>query len=153
MAAEKLTASKAITNLIIEQVKDEDVESIIKSQQHMLSRFEKTNEMLSNCNALSAIRLEAATREFRRHVQLLTDMKKDLDSVFRRIRIVKTKLSQQYPAAFSAVSPVFNILDEEEEPISQQDPPQTTGADAAVASSSCGSSPVHDTSPSTSDTG
>jgi chromosome segregation ATPase len=65
-----------------------------------LQRFEKTNEMLSNCNSLSATRLERARRDFRGHSQLLMDLKKDLDAIFRRIRTLKTKVAQQNPEAF-----------------------------------------------------
>lgn len=72
--------------------------------------------MLLNCNSLSATRFALANQELKKHTQLLFDLKKDLDSVFRRIRFLKMKLSQQYPAAFSACSKVFNVLDEEDEP-------------------------------------
>lgn len=51
-----------------------------------LSRFEKTNEMLINFNILSANRFEATVKDFQKHTQLLFDMKKDLDTVFKRIR-------------------------------------------------------------------
>lgn len=57
-----------------------------------LQRFEKTNEMLTNCNALSASRLKQAGVEFKKHTQLLLDMKKDLDIIFKKIRNLKTKL-------------------------------------------------------------
>ena len=56
--------------------------------------------MLSNCNSLSATRLERARRDFRGHSQLLLDLKKDLDAIFRRIRTLKTKVAQQNPEAF-----------------------------------------------------
>ena len=48
-------------------------------------RFEKTNEMLLNFNALSATRYENAAVDFRRHTALLLDMKRELDNVFRFI--------------------------------------------------------------------
>ncbi|KAJ8947894.1 hypothetical protein NQ318_010040 [Aromia moschata] len=35
-------------------VDQQDVEAMIRAQKQMLQRFEKTNEMLTNCNALSA---------------------------------------------------------------------------------------------------
>ena len=38
---------------------------MIRAQKRMLQRFEKTNEMLANCNTLSATRLERATRDFK----------------------------------------------------------------------------------------
>ena len=66
-----------------------------------LQRFEKTNAMLTNCNALSAQRLQNTTVDFKRHVQMLTDMKKDLNQVFERIRKLKTKLANQYPKQFA----------------------------------------------------
>jgi hypothetical protein len=57
--------------------------------------------MLTNCNALSVNRLKSAGSEFKKHTQLLLEMKKDLDSIFKRIRVMKTKLASQYPQAFS----------------------------------------------------
>ncbi|XP_023949367.2 kxDL motif-containing protein CG10681 [Bicyclus anynana] len=77
-----------------------DVEVIIRAQKTMLQRFEKTTEMLTNCNQLSASRLRAASVEFKKHTLLLLDMKKDLEFIFKKIRAIKTKLSTQYPEAY-----------------------------------------------------
>ncbi|CAK9794724.1 KxDL motif-containing protein CG10681 [Anthophora quadrimaculata] len=82
-------------------VDQQDVESMIRAQKQMLQRFEKTNEMLTNCNQLSINRLKTAGSEFKKHTALLVEMKRDLDYIFKRIRIVKNKLSQQYPQAFN----------------------------------------------------
>lgn len=81
-------------------VDQNDVELLIRAQKNMLQRFEKTTEMLTNCNQLSENRLRAASVEFKRHTQLLLDMKKDLNYIFKKIRIIKTKLSTQYPEAY-----------------------------------------------------
>ncbi|KAK9710761.1 hypothetical protein QE152_g25844 [Popillia japonica] len=82
-------------------VAQQDVETMIRAQKQMLQRFEKTNEMLTNCNALSANRLKTVGPEFKKHTQLLVDMKKDLDYIFKKIRAIKTKLSSQYSDAFA----------------------------------------------------
>lgn len=76
-----------------------------------LQRFEKTNEMLTNCNALSASRLKTVAPEFKKHTQTLLEMKKDLDYIFKKIRAIKTKLSTQYPTEFAEA--VRNSLAEE----------------------------------------
>lgn len=55
-----------------------------------LDRFEKTNEMLINFNGLSNVRLQQMNERFLLHTRTLVEMKKDLDSVFRRIRSVFT---------------------------------------------------------------
>ena len=61
---------------------------------HRLSRYEKTNEMLINFNILSSGRFQTTQQTFVKHTELLSDMKADLDSVFKRIRydIVRKKL-------------------------------------------------------------
>lgn len=96
-----------------------------------LGRLEKTNEMLINCNALSATRFAVASQDLKKHTQLLFDLKKDLDSVFKRIRFLKMKLAQQYPAAFSACNTVFYAVDEEDEP-EERHPPTKAQAEKLV---------------------
>lgn len=71
--------------------------------------------MLLNCNALSQSRLKNANEEFKRHVKLLSEMKKDLDYIFRKVRIIKQKLQQQYPAIYAEVQPQRSSLAEEAE--------------------------------------
>lgn len=51
-----------------------------------LDRFEKTNEMLLNFNNLSSVRMQQMNERFLHHTKTLVEMKKDLDSIFRRIR-------------------------------------------------------------------
>ena len=84
-----------------------------------LQRFEKTNEMLLNCNALSASRLKIASEDFKKHTKLLTEMKKDLDYIFKKVRVIKTKLGAQYPTAFAEAQSKTKKLafDEEEDEI------------------------------------
>lgn len=50
-----------------------------------LQRFEKTNEMLTNCNALSQSRLKNVTEDYKKNCKLLLDMKKDLGRFFSEI--------------------------------------------------------------------
>lgn len=46
-----------------------------------------------------------ASDDFKRHSKLLSEMKKDLDYVFKKIRVVKAKISVQYPEVYAAVEP------------------------------------------------
>ncbi|XP_050075371.1 kxDL motif-containing protein CG10681 [Anopheles maculipalpis] len=95
------TAPEVFVQGLAGLVNQTDVEVMIRAQKQMLQRFEKTNEMLLNCNALSASRLKIATDDFKKHTKLLHDMKKDLDYIFRKIRTIKTKIGNQYPTAFA----------------------------------------------------
>ena len=64
--------------------------------------------MLTNCNQLSVNRLKTAGAEFKKHTALLIEMKKDLDYIFKKVRVIKNKLSQQYPQAYNGET-IFDI--------------------------------------------
>lgn len=80
---------------------------IFRLQFSRLQRFEKTNEMLLNCNALSNGRLKIANDEFKKHIKLISDMKKDLDYIFKKIRNIKSRIGIQYPQAMKKVEQKF----------------------------------------------
>ncbi|NWJ03912.1 KXDL1 protein, partial [Crypturellus undulatus] len=80
------SASRAFCSRVLAMVNAEDVNAIIQAQKSMLDRFEKTNEMLLNFNNLSSVRMQQMSERFLHHTRTLVDMKKDLDSIFRRIR-------------------------------------------------------------------
>uniref|UniRef100_A0A915BEE0 KxDL domain-containing protein n=1 Tax=Parascaris univalens TaxID=6257 RepID=A0A915BEE0_PARUN len=82
---------------LVSQVDSDNIAAIIRLQKKSLIRFEKTNEMLSNCCILSAKRLERAKKELTENKELILQMKSDLESVFRRIRIFKQDLVALYP--------------------------------------------------------
>ncbi|TMW47545.1 hypothetical protein DOY81_007371 [Sarcophaga bullata] len=109
------TAGEAFVQGLAGLVNQSDVETMIRAQKQMLQRFEKTNEMLLNCNALSQSRLKQANEDFKRHCKVLADMKKDLDYIFRKIRSIKQRLSHQYPNAYADAQPQRSSLAEEAE--------------------------------------
>lgn len=55
--------------------------------------------MLLNCNSLSSGRLKVANDDFKKHIKLINDMKKDLDYIFKKIHIIKSRIGAQYSQA------------------------------------------------------
>lgn len=106
---------------------------------YRLQRFEKTNEMLLNCNALSANRLKTAGEDFKRHTKLLSEMKKDLDYIFKKIRNIKLKINAQYPEAYAAAQPLTSKSSLAEE---AEDTELQTNADCNAATASTSSSQI-----------
>ncbi|XP_068693342.1 uncharacterized protein [Montipora foliosa] len=80
---------------------------------YRLAKFEKTNAKFGRFNDLSEARYSHLHQQLRNHTKMLLDMKKDLDSVFRRIRTLKNKLAKQYETAFHAMSSSIQKLEEE----------------------------------------
>ena len=97
------TASEVLVQGLAGVVNQGDVEEMVRAQKEMLQRFEKTNEMLTNVNSLSAVRLEKANNDFKKHTQNILEMKKDLEHIFKRLKIIKQKMNKQMPEAYNAV--------------------------------------------------
>uniref|UniRef100_A0A2K6T4L5 KxDL motif-containing protein 1 n=1 Tax=Saimiri boliviensis boliviensis TaxID=39432 RepID=A0A2K6T4L5_SAIBB len=152
------SASRVFCGRILSMVNTDDVNAIILAQKNMLDRFEKTNEMLLNFNNLSSARLQQMSERFLHHTRTLVEMKRDLDSIFRRIRLhstlkclepfqpwdkilktLKGKLARQHPEAFSHIPEASFLEDEDEDPI----PPSTTTtiATSEQSTGSCDTSP------------
>ncbi|XP_068168283.1 kxDL motif-containing protein 1 [Antennarius striatus] len=137
------TASGVFCSRMLSMVNSEDVNAIIQAQRHMLDRFEKTNEMLINFNGLSNVRLQQMNDRFLLHTRTLVEMKKDLDSIFRRIRMLKGKISKQYPEAFSNIHESPNLEDEDDEfdPVPPSVATITTTTTSEQSTESCDTSP------------
>uniref|UniRef100_A0A2K6VKZ8 KxDL domain-containing protein n=1 Tax=Onchocerca volvulus TaxID=6282 RepID=A0A2K6VKZ8_ONCVO len=85
-----------LVEVLMSQVDDEAIATIIRLQKKSLTQFEKTNEMLTNCCILSAQRLEKARKDLAENRQLILEMKSDLESIFRRIRVFKQNYITKY---------------------------------------------------------
>ncbi|NXA42728.1 KXDL1 protein, partial [Eudromia elegans] len=160
------SASRVFCSRVLGMVNAEDVNAIIQAQKNMLDRFEKTNEMLLNFNNLSSVRVQQMSERFLHHTRTLVEMKKDLDSIFRRIRwgrrasrarrahsrrrrhaprsprrALKAKLAKQYPEAFSNIheSPILDDDDEDFDPVPKSS--TTTIATSEQSTESCDTSP------------
>merc|ERR1712038_265206 len=97
------TASEVLVQGLAGVVNQGDVEEMVRAQKQMLQRFEKTNEMLLNMNNLSAVRLEKANNDFKKHTQNILEMKIDLEYIFKRLKVIKQKMSKTMPEAYNAV--------------------------------------------------
>lgn len=71
--------------------------------------------MLINVNALSQNRLKNIQEDNKKNCKLLLDMKRDLEYIFRKIRVIRGKLETKYPVAFEQAKMQVPIQIEEDE--------------------------------------
>jgi len=64
IVSDERTASGIFIDSLLSQIDGPTVSAIVAVQREALARFEKTNEMLSKCSALSASRLEVSAEEW-----------------------------------------------------------------------------------------
>ena len=109
------SASEVLVQGLAGVVSQDDVGLMVLSQKEMLQRFEKTNEMLINVNNLSTSRLDMANKDFKNHTQNMLNMKRDLEHIFKRLKLIKEKLKAQCPEAYSSVIANDDVIEEEDD--------------------------------------
>ena len=100
------TAASSIRNLFLNEINKQDVGGLLLVQTSLyvqsdvrlptetfpisarLEQLDKSNEVLEGINKVSAKRYLDATKEYANHAQMLTNMKSDLDAIFKRIKYV-----------------------------------------------------------------
>jgi KxDL motif-containing protein 1 len=66
-----------------------------------MNRIDVTNKNLVQTNQQSQEILNAyAIKDYTSYINLLKTMKQDLDSIFKRIKLIKNKLNNKYPANY-----------------------------------------------------
>lgn len=79
----------------------ENIIAIRQDQAQMMQALELANWKLASLNDISESTFQNCAAEFRQTSKLLIDMKKQLDSIFRRIRHLKAKVAATYPEAYA----------------------------------------------------
>ncbi|CAF3430330.1 unnamed protein product [Rotaria socialis] len=106
------TTGALIVNLFSNEINRQDVNGLLHAQSLLLEQIDKTNEKLDGINKISAERYLDATRDFTTHTQMLTAMKKDLDLIFKRIKLLKMRLNKKYPETYASVVQIATKRDD-----------------------------------------
>lgn len=96
-------------------VHHDNVQDIREKQCQMLHILELSNSKLGSLNDISERTFEQNVVDFRHHIKMLQDMKKQLDSIFRRIRSLKGRVALAYPQAYAAAIEKCSINSEDYE--------------------------------------
>lgn len=92
------------------------ISNIRSEQENMYRALEVANWKLASFNEVSEATFQEHAPLFRQHVRSLQEMKKELDSIFRRIRTLKAKASVMYPEAYTAAQErVSSTLDSDDD--------------------------------------
>lgn len=81
-----LNPSQILTNEYLHLIQEEDVESMKKMQEEMYVKLKKSNVSLKKFNEETQSKLASISFDFYGHEKMLTDMKKDLEYITRKIK-------------------------------------------------------------------
>ena len=99
-------------------INQKDIEIIHFTQRHILDQLERSNAKLAQVNKFSIHRFIKLGPQIKRHTRTLVDTKKELDSIFRRIRILQGKIQSQYPDHFkraaSEIQLTYNLNNDDD---------------------------------------
>ena len=95
---------KSLTDI----VPHEKIVAIRQEQAKMLQVLEVCNWKLASLNEVSEDTFQRSVADFRQKTKMLSDMKKQLDSIFRRIRHLKAQVAVNYPEAYAAAKAKYD---------------------------------------------
>lgn len=98
----------AFTNLLTELLPHDKIITIRQEQVKMLHMLELSNWKLSSVNSVSESTFQQCAVDFRQTNKMLLDMKKQLDSIFRRTRHLKAHVAANYPEAYAVAEAKYN---------------------------------------------
>eukprot|EP00800_Vazella_pourtalesii_P008306 TRINITY_DN21943_c0_g1_i1.p1 TRINITY_DN21943_c0_g1~~TRINITY_DN21943_c0_g1_i1.p1 ORF type:complete len:144 (+),score=19.44 TRINITY_DN21943_c0_g1_i1:54-485(+) len=82
-------------------VDTQQIDEIHKHQSYILNRLEIANAKLAQVNKFSIHNFIKIGPQIKRHTRTLIDTKKELDSIFRRIRTLQSRIQSQYPDSYT----------------------------------------------------
>ena len=90
----------SIIDTSLSLVSCDDVDAIHSNQRHILDQLENSNAKLAQVNRYSIHRFVKLAPRIKNNTKTLLDTKKELDSIFRRIRALQAKVESQYPQSY-----------------------------------------------------
>nr|CAG8468807.1 8268_t:CDS:2 [Entrophospora candida]CAG8475291.1 172_t:CDS:2 [Entrophospora candida] len=107
-------ASNYVTNRMKEMTNEKDLDDIVQSQTLIHQTVEKSVTGLTNFNEFSQCKYDELFKRFEMHTKNIKEMKNDLDYIFKKIRLIKTKINKQYPNEFMLIKQKLPKSEEEE---------------------------------------
>nr|CAH8843372.1 unnamed protein product [Trichobilharzia regenti] len=92
-----MSAAESFGDSLNAVINSPEAVQIIQQQEIMLSKFEKTNEMLRTVSELSEGRYRILCQELNTHTKTILSLKKEMNDVFKRIRSIKKLLATYFP--------------------------------------------------------
>eukprot|EP00243_Klebsormidium_subtile_P003033 TRINITY_DN16169_c0_g1_i1.p1 TRINITY_DN16169_c0_g1~~TRINITY_DN16169_c0_g1_i1.p1 ORF type:complete len:128 (+),score=26.76 TRINITY_DN16169_c0_g1_i1:507-890(+) len=120
--------SEALVNEVERLMDKGDVEKLKGLQLQILSLLENSHAVLAHFNDSSAQSYAEVARSFSVNTKILKEMRSDLDYIFRKIRVLRARISKYFPHAFDET--VLRSLRDQRPNLDEAPPP--TEADRHV---------------------
>ncbi|KYQ99951.1 hypothetical protein DLAC_03919 [Tieghemostelium lacteum] len=108
----EVTASKTITQEILNFSNDSDVNDILNLQTEVLKKQYETNNTLNHFNEFSQQKFNQISADFEKNTKMIKEMKKDLDYIFKKTRSIHSILNEKFP---NSVPQMEHIIDDEDD--------------------------------------
>jgi chromosome segregation ATPase len=99
---------------VVDTVDEDHVETIAEYQASSITVLRERTDKMNEMNVYSLQMYEQLSSRLERHVKLITELKNDLNQVFRMIRVLRTKCTKKYPLAHRKVLEQYPQRYEEE---------------------------------------
>ena len=81
-------------------VAQDDVKKMISLQERAIERLETTNKSMVNCNIMAQNKLASTTKLYRKTAKQISETKRDLDLIYKKILDLRVKIKAERPELF-----------------------------------------------------
>lgn len=103
------------TDKITRFVNKNEVGHMIDIQTTAISKLQRTNTSLAECSAIASDKLISTTKLFKKTAKHISDSKRDLDVIFKKLLDLKSKIRAERPDLFAAQQAAQLIANDTEE--------------------------------------
>ncbi|CAG8646509.1 38790_t:CDS:2 [Gigaspora margarita] len=91
------------TRIMKDMINNSDLDKIVKNQTEIHQILESTASSLTQFNEFSSTKYDELAKKFELHTKCIKEMKIDLEYIFKKLRLLRTKIASQHPDAFEQV--------------------------------------------------
>ncbi|XP_015881702.1 kxDL motif-containing protein LO9-177 isoform X2 [Ziziphus jujuba] len=95
-----MAASEEVSCQFKTLIDAQELDSLKQMQHLILGRLQDSNAVLSHFNEYSEHCYAEVSGDFSRNTRVLKSMKSDLDYIFQKLRVMKSRILATYPDAF-----------------------------------------------------
>ncbi|KAI8374264.1 uncharacterized protein BYT42DRAFT_615439 [Radiomyces spectabilis] len=92
-----MASSHTVAEKLIHAKNEQAIGEILETQAQCLQMYKDTQQKLEAFNEFSKARYQNVHKHFEAHTKLLKEMRNDLNSVFSKLRKIKSQLQEKYP--------------------------------------------------------
>ncbi|CAG8459754.1 16490_t:CDS:2 [Cetraspora pellucida] len=114
METQQGSSFQSTAMIMKEAINESDLDKIVNNQTEIHKILESTASSLTQFNEFSSTKYDELAKKFELHTKCIKEMKIDLEYIFKKLKLLRTKIANQHPDVFEQVEKNLPKNDEDD---------------------------------------